>query len=45
MALIHDASSGVMRVIDNMGKHALMKTYLSRKMTVEKEHVQAVLSR
>ncbi|RKX82560.1 MAG: hypothetical protein DRP70_16205 [Spirochaetes bacterium] len=45
MTLIHDASSGVMRVIDNMGKHALMKAYLSGKTTVEKEHVQAVLSR
>ena len=45
MTLIHDASSGVMRVIDNMGNHSLMKAYLSGKMTVEKEHVQAVLSR
>jgi len=45
MTLIHDASSGVMRVIDNMGKHALIKAYYSGNPTVEKEHVQAVLSR
>ena len=45
MTLIHDASSGVMRVIDNMGQHSLIRTYLSGNTTVEKEHVQAVLSR
>ncbi|MDA3955767.1 AAA family ATPase [Oceanispirochaeta sp.] len=45
MNLIHDASSGVMRVINNMAQHALIKAYLSGNSTVEKEHVQSVLSR
>jgi general secretion pathway protein A len=45
MNLIHDASSGVMRVIKNMAQHALIKAYLSGNSTVEKEHVQSVLSR
>ena len=45
MNLIHDASSGVMRVINNMAQHSLIKAYLSGNTTVEKEHVQAVLSR
>jgi type II secretory pathway predicted ATPase ExeA len=45
MNLIHNASGGVMRVINNMGEHALIKAYLSGSATVEKEHVQAILSR
>lgn len=45
MTLIHDASSGVMRVINNMAQFALIKAYLSGNPSVEKEHVQAVLSR
>ncbi len=45
MTLIHDASSGVMRVIDNMGNHSLIRAYLAGVSSVEKEHVQAVLSR
>jgi general secretion pathway protein A len=45
MTLIHEASSGVMRVINNMGQHSLIRAFLSGNATVEKEHVQAVLSR
>jgi len=45
MELIHNASGGVMRVINNMGEHTLIKAYLSGSSSVEKEHVQAILSR
>ena len=45
MSLIHNASGGVMRVINNMGTHSLTKAYLSNSAIVEKEHVQAILSR
>lgn len=45
MNLIHDASNGIMRVIDNMASHSLFKAYLSGTPNVEKEHVQSVLSR
>ena len=45
MNLIHNASGGVMRVINNMGEHSMIKAYLSGSATVEKEHVQAILSR
>ncbi len=45
MDLIHNASGGVMRVINNMGEHSLIKAYLSGSAAVEKEHVQAILSR
>lgn len=45
MTLIHNASGGVMRVINNMAQHALIKAYLSNSATVEKEHIQSVLSR
>lgn len=45
MTLIHEASAGVMRVINHMGYHSLVKAYMSNSPTVEKEHVQAVLSR
>lgn len=45
MSLIHDASAGVMRVINHMAQHCLIKAYLSNSTAVEKEHVQAVLSR
>lgn len=45
MTLIHDASNGIMRVINNMARNALFKAHLSNSPTVEKEHVQAVLSR
>lgn len=45
MNLIHDASNGVMRVINNMARNALFKAHLSNSPIVEKEHVQAVLSR
>lgn len=45
MTLIHNASGGVMRVIDNISKHSLIRAYLSQSSTVEKEHVQSVLSR
>ncbi len=44
MTLIHDSSSGFMRVINNMAQFALIKAYLSGNPFVEKEHVQAVLS-
>lgn len=45
MNLIHNASGGVMRVINNMCEHALFKAYRSGSSIVEKEHVQAILSR
>jgi type II secretory pathway predicted ATPase ExeA len=45
MTLIHNASGGVMRVINNMAEHSLIKAYRSGSGSVEKEHVQAVLSR
>lgn len=45
MNLIHNASGGVMRVINNMCEHSLIKAYRSGAATVEKEHVQAILSR
>lgn len=45
MTLIHNASGGVMRVINNMGEHSLIKAYLTGSATVEKEHIQAILSR
>ncbi len=45
MTLIHNASGGVMRVINNMAEHSLIKAYLTGSISVEKEHIQAVLSR
>lgn len=45
MNLIHDASNGIMRVINNMARNSLFKAHLSNSHVVEKEHVQAVLSR
>ena len=45
MELIHNASGGVMRVINNVGKASLIKSYYSSSAKVEKEHVQAILSR
>ncbi len=45
MTLIHNASGGVMRVINNMTEHSLIKAYLTGSVSVEKEHIQAVLSR
>ncbi len=45
MTLVHNASGGVMRVINNMAEHSLIKAYLSSSVSVEKEHVQSVLSR
>ncbi len=45
MNLIHDASNGIMRVINNMSRNSLVKAQLSNSPSVEKEHVQAVLSR
>jgi len=45
MTLIHNASGGIMRVINNMANHSLIKAYLSGSTVVEKEHVQAILSR
>ena len=45
MKLIHNASGGVMRVINNMAEHSLIKAHMTGSATVEKEHVQSVLSR
>jgi type II secretory pathway predicted ATPase ExeA len=45
MTLIHNASGGVMRVINNMAEHSLIKAYLTSSASIEKEHVQSVLSR
>jgi general secretion pathway protein A len=45
MTLIHQASGGIMRVINNMALNCLIKAYYSNSSIVEKEHVQAILSR
>lgn len=45
MTLIHDASAGIMRVVNHMAHHSLIKAYMTNSPTVEAEHVQAILSR
>lgn len=45
MGLIHDASAGVMRVINHMALQSLIKAYMTNSPTVEAEHVQALLTR
>jgi type II secretory pathway predicted ATPase ExeA len=43
--LIHQASSGAMRLINNIAIASLMKTFHLKQKQVETEHVQMVLSR
>lgn len=45
MSLIHDASAGVMRVINHMALQSLIKAHLTNSPIVEAEHVQALLRR
>lgn len=43
--LIHQASGGVMRIINTIANGALLKAYLQKQAQVETEHVQAVIQR
>lgn len=45
MNLIHDASAGVMRIVNHIAQQSLIKAYMTSSPTVEAEHVQSILNR
>lgn len=44
MKLIHDSSGGIIRVVANCCWQSLIKAFTTKSTTVEKEHVQMILS-